>query len=142
MWEKWQQRYSDHLPLHFNPFSGKGVKHDPRQQNNDFERSGVSSRLKFYTGSLEVASDRISHKIFFSIYHKSWTKWGLDTLFFCFSEVNECSFQYHSVWIHRGWFTWWYWWNKMKFCKLFVSLSAIMAFSNSCKCCHGYNYQF
>ena len=43
--------------MFINPFTAKEVKYDPRQQNIDFERSDVSSRLKFCTGSHEVASD-------------------------------------------------------------------------------------
>ena len=47
----------------FNPFAAKGVKYDPRQQNNDFDQSGMSSQLKFCTGNLEVASDSTSHNM-------------------------------------------------------------------------------
>ena len=46
-----------------NPFTAKEVKYDPRQQNIDFERSDVLSRLKFCTGSHEVASNWLSHNI-------------------------------------------------------------------------------
>ena len=41
----------------FNAFAAKGLKYDLRQQNNDFDQSGVSSQLTFCTGSLEVASN-------------------------------------------------------------------------------------
>ena len=74
-----------YLHLHFNPFAGKGVKNDPRQQNDDFERSGVSSRLKFYTGSLELASDRISHKIF-GLDHQNSRNSNFNLIFCYFHE--------------------------------------------------------
>ena len=49
--------------MFINPFTAKEVKYDPRQQNIDFARSDVSSRLKFCTGSHEVASDWLSHNM-------------------------------------------------------------------------------
>lgn len=46
-----------------NTFTVKGVKYDPHQQNNDLERSGVLSPLKFCTESLKVASNQMSHNM-------------------------------------------------------------------------------
>ena len=61
-----------YLHLHFNPFAGKGVKNDPRQQNDDFERSGVSS-------------DRISHKIF-GLDHQNSRNSNFNLIFCYFHE--------------------------------------------------------